>query len=42
MKIEKVKHALGQNKLFGDILGRITDAVRAPEPLSDMPGAAKK
>ena len=42
MKIEKAKHALGQNKLFGDILGRITDVVRAPAPLSDMPGAAKK
>ena len=42
MKIEKAKHALGQNKLFGDILGRLTNAVRAPEPLMDMPGAVKK
>ena len=42
MKIEKAKHALGQNKLFGDILGRVTAAVRAPRSMMDMPGAVKK
>ena len=42
MKIEKAKHALGKNKLFGDILGRITGAVRAPRSMMDMPGAVKK
>ena len=42
MKIEKAKHAFGKNKLFGDILGRVTGAVRAPRSMMDMPGAVKK
>ena len=42
MKIEKAKHALGQTKLFGDILGRVTGAVRAPKTAGDMPGTLNK
>jgi len=42
MKIEKAKHALGQNRLLGDILGRVTAGVRAPKAAGDMPGTAGK
>jgi ubiquinone biosynthesis protein COQ9 len=42
MRIEKAKHTLGRNKIFGDILGRVTGAVRAPKTVTDMPGTAKK
>jgi len=42
MRIEKAKAVLGQNKLFGDLLGRVTEAVRAPEPATDMPGTQNK
>lgn len=42
MKIEKAKHALGQNRLLGDILGRVTAGVRAPKAAGDMPGTASK
>lgn len=42
MRIEKAKAVLGQNKLFGDLLGRVTEAVRAPTPATDMPGTQNK
>jgi len=42
MRIEKAKAVLGQNRLFGDLLGRVTEAVRAPAPATDMPGTQNK
>lgn len=42
MRIEKAKAMLGQNRLFGDLLGRVTEAVRAPVAASDMPGTMNK
>lgn len=42
MQIEKVKASVRKNKLFGDLIDRVSGAVRAPTPVRDMPGQTDK
>jgi len=42
MQFEKVKAGARKNKLLGDVIDRVTEAVRAPGGRGDMPGHEKK